>query len=352
VRLPTDPVAQDPSDSVRLVTHPREVLDHLGHLSQRPRVGRISAGLRSAIERLANRREARSRQSGERAGCERGGAAVIPNPCQFDTVLRATPGLRATSVTLIPAGTGRQLVFSGTAASVHRCEGVRASEAAGNQRSMSELPVSCAGGTPADTGGPASGPDSSQLCPAHWVPSVLLRLAESLVPRSITRRPGQSESDWEGWGLSVTPVSSPDNDQVAGSIPAPPQRELSQAPGWRLPGSDALCVACSRICRARPGHQSSLEAGLGPWLGSSMGEVVRGTGRVTPMRKVHYPKIVQRADRRWVVVCDDCERDHDSGVPIGINTPVGSREMAQRLWENHARGGGMTSRRRGFAERK
>jgi hypothetical protein len=70
------------------------------------------------------------------------------------------------------------------------------------------------------------------------------------------------------------------------------------------------------------------------------------------MRKVHYPRIVQRADRRWVVVCDDCERDHDSAVPIGINAPVGSREMAQRLWENHTWGRGMTPRRRGFAERK
>jgi hypothetical protein len=40
--------------------------------------------------------------------------------------------------------------------------------------------------------------------------------------------------------------------------------------------------------------RSSLEAGLGRWLALSMGEVMRGTGTVTPMRKVHYPKIVQR----------------------------------------------------------
>jgi hypothetical protein len=70
------------------------------------------------------------------------------------------------------------------------------------------------------------------------------------------------------------------------------------------------------------------------------------------MRKVHYPKIVQRADHRWVVMCDGCERDHDSGVPIGVNTPVGSRETAQRLCENHTRGVGTTPRGRGFAERK
>jgi len=53
------------------------------------------------------------------------------------------------------------------------------------------------------------------------------------------------------------------------------------------------------------------------------------------MRKVHHPKIVQRSDRRWLVVCDDCERDHQSATPIGINTPVESLEKAQLLWENH-----------------
>ena len=53
------------------------------------------------------------------------------------------------------------------------------------------------------------------------------------------------------------------------------------------------------------------------------------------MRKVHYPKIVQRADRRWLVVCEDCERDKESATPIGINTPVESRERALLLCENH-----------------
>ena len=43
--------------------------------------------------------------------------------------------------------------------------------------------------------------------------------------------------------------------------------------------------------------------------------------------------------------------DQDS-TPIGINTPVGSREMAQRLWENHTWGRGATPSRRQFAERK
>lgn len=64
------------------------------------------------------------------------------------------------------------------------------------------------------------------------------------------------------------------------------------------------------------------------------------------LRKVHYPKIVQRTDRLWMVVCDDCEQDRQSTTPIGIGTPVGSREMAERLWENHS------ERRRGLPVRR
>ena len=65
------------------------------------------------------------------------------------------------------------------------------------------------------------------------------------------------------------------------------------------------------------------------------------------MRKVHHPKIVQRADSRWMVVCEDCERDRDTATPVGINTPVESREMAQRLWEKHCERGRVFSVRRG-----
>jgi len=64
------------------------------------------------------------------------------------------------------------------------------------------------------------------------------------------------------------------------------------------------------------------------------------------MRKVHHPKIVQRSDRRWAVVCDDCERDHESAMPIGINLPVETHEKAQLLWENHC------ERRRGPIRRE
>ena len=53
-----------------------------------------------------------------------------------------------------------------------------------------------------------------------------------------------------------------------------------------------------------------------------------------PLRKVHQPKLVQRADRRWVVVCADCERDRES-MPVGINSPIRSREVAELIWQNH-----------------
>jgi hypothetical protein len=53
------------------------------------------------------------------------------------------------------------------------------------------------------------------------------------------------------------------------------------------------------------------------------------------MRKFHHPKIVQKAPRRWVVVCDDCARDRGSSRPMEIDDPVESFEKAQQLWETH-----------------
>jgi hypothetical protein len=58
-------------------------------------------------------------------------------------------------------------------------------------------------------------------------------------------------------------------------------------------------------------------------------------GELPAVRKVHHPKIVQRSDGRWLVACDDCERDHDSVAPDGINSPVDSFEAAELLWESH-----------------
>ena len=53
------------------------------------------------------------------------------------------------------------------------------------------------------------------------------------------------------------------------------------------------------------------------------------------MRKVHHPKIVQRADSLWVVVCDDCARDRGSPRPFVIDAPVATFALARVLWENH-----------------
>lgn len=53
------------------------------------------------------------------------------------------------------------------------------------------------------------------------------------------------------------------------------------------------------------------------------------------MRKVHHPKIVQRADGSWVVVCSDCARDGASPPPADIEAPVPSLTLARALWENH-----------------
>jgi len=92
--------------------------------------------------------------------------------------------------------------------------------------------------------------------------------------------------------------------------------------------------------------RTTVAARFGPWLGSALSQ--RGIDlEWSALRKVHHPKIVQRADRLWIVVCDDCERDHQSATPIGINTPVESREMAQRLWENHSERRGAFPMRRG-----
>ena len=62
------------------------------------------------------------------------------------------------------------------------------------------------------------------------------------------------------------------------------------------------------------------------------------------MRKVHHPKIVQRAGRRWMVVCDDCARDQGGSESFEVDVPVESFEKAKILWEKHY------DRRRGPSE--
>ncbi len=50
----------------------------------------------------------------------------------------------------------------------------------------------------------------------------------------------------------------------------------------------------------------------------------------------HVCTITEISDGRWVVICSECESDYDAAVPIGIGTPVSSRQMAELLRENHA----------------
>ena len=53
------------------------------------------------------------------------------------------------------------------------------------------------------------------------------------------------------------------------------------------------------------------------------------------LRKVHRPTIVQRVDGRWLVACADCDRDTESPAPVGINSPLKSRQVAEMIFENH-----------------
>jgi hypothetical protein len=43
------------------------------------------------------------------------------------------------------------------------------------------------------------------------------------------------------------------------------------------------------------------------------------------------------SDGRWVVACQECRRDRRSAIPIGIDMPMQSLEMAELMRDNHAR---------------
>jgi hypothetical protein len=53
------------------------------------------------------------------------------------------------------------------------------------------------------------------------------------------------------------------------------------------------------------------------------------------VRIVHHPKIVQRSDGRWLVVCQDCQRNNVTATSDGMHTPVDSYAAAERIWEGH-----------------
>jgi hypothetical protein len=51
----------------------------------------------------------------------------------------------------------------------------------------------------------------------------------------------------------------------------------------------------------------------------------------------HHPTVGKTPDGRWVVACPDCRRDRRSAIPIGIDMPMQSLEMAELMRDNHAR---------------
>ena len=53
------------------------------------------------------------------------------------------------------------------------------------------------------------------------------------------------------------------------------------------------------------------------------------------MRNRHNPIVVQRADGRWELHCPDCVEAVGTTVPIGIDLPLESEEVAELLRENH-----------------
>jgi hypothetical protein len=54
------------------------------------------------------------------------------------------------------------------------------------------------------------------------------------------------------------------------------------------------------------------------------------------MQKTHHPRVERGADRRWIVLCDECECDVTSPPLLGINVPLRSRTKAELISENHA----------------
>jgi hypothetical protein len=91
------------------------------------------------------------------------------------------------------------------------------------------------------------------------------------------------------------------------------------------PTAMGVCRALRLMLSSRNGHGLSLMSASARPCGEQ---------ELAAVRKVHHPKIVQRSDGRWLVSCQDCERDRSSATN-GINTPVDSFEAAERLWEGH-----------------
>lgn len=55
------------------------------------------------------------------------------------------------------------------------------------------------------------------------------------------------------------------------------------------------------------------------------------------LQSPHHPVVGETSDGRWVVACPDCRRDRRSAIPIGIEMPMQSLEMAELMRDNHSR---------------
>ena len=53
------------------------------------------------------------------------------------------------------------------------------------------------------------------------------------------------------------------------------------------------------------------------------------------MRNRHNPVVVRRNDGRWELHCPDCTAALGATVPIGIDLPLESKDVAELLRENH-----------------
>ena len=81
----------------------------------------------------------------------------------------------------------------------------------------------------------------------------------------------------------------------------------------RQRGCDAHGSSCVRV---RPGRAPCLSQRAWALVSVTRARQV-GEQALSAVRKVHHPKIVQRSDGRWLVVCQDCKRDGESATPDG-----------------------------------
>ena len=85
----------------------------------------------------------------------------------------------------------------------------------------------------------------------------------------------------------------------------------------------------------RPGAVSLCHSRVGRSLGRPPEE--GPDQREFDVQSPHHPVVGRTSDGRWVVACAECRRDRRSAIPIGIDMPMQSLEMAELMRDNHAR---------------